>query len=416
MFHHLDYLCIFTICFFYFFRDTHFYNTQMKDDKKYDYIIAGSGCSGMSLLYRMLNNPELKSKKILVIDHTKKVTNDRTWCFWEKKDGIFESIVSHRWNSLNFFSTDFSKNLHLKKYTYKMIQGIDFYSFILNFSKDFDNVTFKYENITKIYSLNETGHIETDKSKYVAKYIFNSTNLFNPQITVKNSLLQHFEGWVIKAKESSFDPKTGTLMDFRVDQKHGATFMYVLPTTENEALIEHTLFSEKILKKEEYELELKNYISEYLNINEYEILHKEFGIIPMSLASFERDPKSSKCIVNIGTAGGYTKASSGYTFQFIQNNCEVIIKNLLKNLPPNPKKTVSDKIFEWYDKVLIEVIISNKMKGRDVFSMMFKKNNVDQILAFLGNESSMKDDFKIMINFPVMPFLFSGLKHLFKKK
>jgi len=388
----------------------------MKDYKKYDYIIAGSGCSGMSLLYRILNNPVLKSKKILVIDNTNKVTNNRTWCYWEKKDGIFESIVSHRWKSLNFFSTDVSKKLNLQKYTYKMIQGIDFYSFILNFSKDFDNVTFKYENITKIYSFNEKGYILADKSKYIAKYIFNSTNLFNPQITIKNSLLQHFEGWVIKTKESSFDPNIGTLMDLRVDQKHGTTFMYVLPTTKNEALIEHTLFSEKILKKEEYEIELKKYISEYLNINEYEILHKEFGIIPMSLASFERNPKSSKCIINIGTAGGYTKASSGYTFQFIQKNCDVIIKNLLKNLPPNPKKTISDKIFEWYDKTLIQVIISNKMKGRDVFSIMFKKNKVDRILAFLGNESSIKDDIKIMISLPVMPFLSSGLKHLFKSK
>ena len=388
----------------------------MKDYKKYDYIIAGSGCSGMSLLYRILNNPVLKTKKILVIDSTKKVINDRTWCYWEKKNGIFESIVSHSWKSLNFFSTDFSKKLNLKEYTYKMIKGIDFYSFILNFSKDFDNVTYKYENITKIFSSNEKGHIFTDKSKYIAKYIFNSTNLFNPQITIKNSLLQHFEGWVIKTKESSFNPNTGTLMDFRVDQKHGATFIYVLPTNKNEALIEHTLFSKKILKKEEYEIELKKYITEYLNINEYEILQKESGVIPMSLASFERNPKSSKCIINIGTAGGYTKASSGYTFQFIQKNCAVIIKNLVKNIPPNPKKTISDKIFEWYDKVLIEVIMSNKMKGRDIFSIMFKKNKIDRIFAFLGNESSMKDDIKIMITLPVMPFLTSALKHLFKNK
>jgi lycopene beta-cyclase len=297
-----------------------------------------------------------------------------------------------------------------------MIKGIDFYSFILNFSKDFDNVTFKYENIKKIYSSNDKGYIYTDKSKYIAKYIFNSTSLFNPKITTKNSLLQHFEGWVIKTKESSFNPKIGTLMDFRVDQKHGATFIYVLPTTKNEALIEHTLFSEKTLKKEEYEIELKKYISDYLNINEYEILHKEIGIIPMSLASFERNPKSSKSIINIGTAGGYTKASSGYTFQFIQKNCDVIIKKLLKNLAPNPKKTISDKIFEWYDKTLIDVIISNKMKGKDVFSIMFKNNKVDNILAFLGNESSIKDDIKIMLSLPLIPFLSSSLKHLFKVK
>tara|TARA_B110000467_G_C17838725_1_gene223690 strand:- start:286 stop:399 length:114 start_codon:yes stop_codon:yes gene_type:complete len=35
----------------------------------------------------------------------------------------------------------------------------------------------------------------------------------------------------------------------------------------------------KYLKKEEYEIELKKDLSEYLNINEYEILHKEVGIV-----------------------------------------------------------------------------------------------------------------------------------------
>jgi len=65
---------------------------------------------------------------------------------------------------------------------------------------------------------------------------------------------------------------------------------------------------------------------------------------------------------------------------------------------------------------LIEVIMSNKMKGKDIFSIMFKKNKIDRIFAFLGNESSIKDDIKIMITFPVMPFLSSALKNLFKNK
>ena len=108
--------------------------SQMKGYEKYDYIIAGCGCSGMSLLYRILRNPLLKSKKILVIDKTKKIHNDRTWCYWEKDNGVFDKIVYKRWKALNFLSDKFTKQLNLKKYTYKMIRGIDFYSFILTLS------------------------------------------------------------------------------------------------------------------------------------------------------------------------------------------------------------------------------------------------------------------------------------------
>ena len=388
----------------------------MNNNEKYDYIIAGCGCSGMSLLYRILTTPTLKSKKILVIDKTKKNNNDRTWCYWEKKNGVFDEIVIKKWKSLQFFSHSFTKKFNLKKYTYKMIKGVDFYSFVLNFSKKFKNVTFKKENILRIETTNQIGLLISDKSKYCAEYIFNSTNLLLPKMTSENSILQHFEGWFIKSKEDLFDSKTGRLMDFRVSQKHGTTFMYLLPITKNEALIEYTLFSEKTLKKNEYEIELKKYISKYLKIDNYEIIHKEYGVIPMSMVKFERNHKLSESIINIRTAGGYTKASSGYTFQFIQKNSELIIQNLLKNKRPSPKKSIRDKIFEWYDRTLIEVLISKQMTGREVFTIMFKKNNIDKILAFLANESAFKDDLKIMTSLPSVPFLISGFKHLFKTK
>ena len=60
---------------------------------KYDYIIAGSGCAGLSLLHKILQTPSLQNKSILVIDKDQKKSNDRTWCFWEKNPGPFESIV-----------------------------------------------------------------------------------------------------------------------------------------------------------------------------------------------------------------------------------------------------------------------------------------------------------------------------------
>ena len=94
----------------------------MNDHEKYDYIIAGCGCSGMSLLYRILRTSTLKSKKILVIDKTEKINNDRTWCYWERKNGVFDEIVYKKWKSLQFLSNNFTKKLNLNKYTYKMIR------------------------------------------------------------------------------------------------------------------------------------------------------------------------------------------------------------------------------------------------------------------------------------------------------
>jgi|TARA_B110000908_G_scaffold158576_1_gene199839 lycopene beta-cyclase len=385
---------------------------HQQEEMKYDYIIAGSGCSGLSLLYRLLKDPILNNKSILIIDKTEKSANDRTWCYWESEKGLFNSIVTHEWKTLEFLTSDFTQRFDLEHYSYKMIKGIDFYNHILSFAKKFKNVTFKFENIKKIRTENNVAIVETENTKYSAEYVFNSTNLFNPTINAENSLLQHFEGWVIKTKKPTFNSKIGTLMDFRLNQENGDTFMYVLPTNSNEALIEYTLFSEKVLNKEKYKAELESYIRDYLKIEQYEITHKEFGIIPMSLTKFSRNPNSEERIINIGTAGGFTKASSGYTFQFVQKNSEKIISNLLKGKLPNPKRTFRDKMFEWYDRTVLEVMISEKMSGKEIFSIMFKKLSPERILAFLGNESKFLDDIKIMNSLPKIPFLIAGIKSL----
>jgi len=385
---------------------------RKREEMKYDYIIAGSGCAGLSLLYQILNDPILNKKNILVIDKITKVTNDRTWCYWESEKGPFDSIVSHEWKTLEFVTSDFTQRFDLEHYSYKMIKGINFYNIVLSLAKKFENVKFKFEKIEKIQTEHNYAFVQTENAKYISEYVFNSTNIFNPKINSGNSLLQHFEGWVIKTENPTFNNKIGTLMDFRLNQRHGATFMYVLPTTSNEALIEYTLFSEKTLEKEQYKTEIENYIRDYLKIEQYEITHKEFGIIPMSLAQFSRNPTSGEKIINIGTAGGFTKASSGYTFQFIQKNTEKIISNLRKGNYPNPKITFRDKMFQWYDRTVLEVIISQKMTGKEIFSIMFKKLPPEKILAFLGNESKFIDDIKIMNSLPKIPFLIAGMKRL----
>ncbi len=383
---------------------------------QFDYIIAGSGCSGLSLLYSILKESKLNGKKILVLDKAKKIHNDRTWCYWEKGEGIFEPIVHHKWKTLEFLSTNFKRRFHLKNHYYKMIRGIDFYTYVLKYAEGFENVTFKYEDIEKIESENGYAFVQTNHSRYSAQYVFNSTGLFHPKMDIKNSLLQHFEGWVIKTKDDVFDRSVGTLMDFTLNQKNGATFMYVLPTKPNEALVEYTLFSPELLPKEAYKTALENYIKNDLKIENYEIQHTEFGVIPMTQAKFSRKPKRASKVINMGTAGGFTKASSGYTFQFIQKNTIAIVDALKNNKQPAKRLTFRDEMYQWYDRTLLEVILSGKMSGKDIFSILFKKVSPERILVFLGNESSIFDDLIIMTSLPVMPFLIAGFKQLGLKK
>jgi len=105
-------------------------------------------------------------------------------------------------------------------------------------------------------------------------------------------------------------------MDFRPHGNHPTAFTYLLPFTTTKALVEYTLFSKNLLQENDYDDALKNYIHHFLHLQNYNVLHHEFGIIPMSTQRFSPGKGN---VINIGTAGGQKqKASTGYTFQFIQ--------------------------------------------------------------------------------------------------
>ncbi|MFT4753329.1 MAG: lycopene beta-cyclase [Salibacteraceae bacterium] len=379
---------------------------------KYDYIIAGSGCAGLSLLYRLLTDSELSKKNILVLDKDQKTQNDRTWCYWEKGSGLFESIVHYQWKSLEYKSEGFKQKFDLEEYSYKMVRGVDFYTHVLQFAKKFTTVDFQYGNIKSISGTLGSASVNTDIGSFEADFVFNSTPLFHPEMNTDNSLLQHFKGWEIKTKSPVFDSKVGTLMDFTVSQEHGDTFMYVLPTSSTEALIEYTLFSPVVLEAKAYEKALKNYISDVLKIDSYEIIHQEYGVIPMSLAKFEREIGPLQNVIQIGTAGGFTKASSGYTFQFIQTHTQKIVAQLRAGKTPMVNASFRDKTFDWYDRTVLEVILSKRMTGKEIFTQIFRESPINKVLAFLGNESTVMEDIQIMRKLPLFPFLISGIKQL----
>ncbi|MFC3879062.1 lycopene cyclase family protein [Algoriphagus namhaensis] len=381
-------------------------------ENSYDYIIAGSGLAGLSLLHRILLEGSLSEKKILVIDSDQKTKNDRTWCFWEKGKGLFEPIVHHTWDTLSFFAPGISETFQMESYSYKMILGEDFYSYVLEAAAKKANVKFLTTKIQKIRSAGNLAYIDTAEGSFEAQYVFNSTGLFFPKMDEENTLLQHFLGWKIKAKESVFDPKKATLMDFTLDQKHGTTFMYVLPTNPQEALVEYTLFTERVLEREEYEQALKKYIQEDLGIKEYEITHDEFGVIPMSLAKFKRFEGKEKRIINLGTAGGYTKASTGYTFAFVQKHLEKVVANLRQGKSPAVPKSLSDRTYDWYDRTLLDVLLSKKLTGREIFSQLFTKVPPESVMAFLANESSQIEEFKIRHSVPILAFATSGIRQI----
>jgi lycopene beta-cyclase len=375
--------------------------------EKYDYIITGAGCAGLSLAMHMVHSGRFFDRKILLIEKDPKSANDRTWCFWQKEKELFEQIVCKKWNRLWFYGEDFSRQLNIKPYQYKMIRGIDFYEYCFNIIRQQKNFEILFEKVDEVFSDGKTGVIVNGQKIY-ANYVFNSILFEKPKLQKKDYwLLQHFKGWIIETEQDCFDENMATLMDFRIDQSAGTAFCYVLPFNSKQALVEYTLFSTELLPQDQYDEGLQFYISDVLKIPSYNILEKEFGVIPMTNFKF---PSYKNNIVNIGTAGGQTKGSSGYTFNFIQKHSKAIVEALMGSGKPFIQP--SSKRFNFYDSVLLKVLSDKFVSGKKVFTDLFKNNPVYNVLKFLDNETSISEEVKIISSLPTLPFLKAGARHI----
>ncbi len=393
---------------------THLFQYKPYDYRyEYDYVFAGAGAASMSLLLRMLVSDRFKNETFLVVDKDRKMNNDRTWCFWERENGFFEKLVYKSWDHLWFHGPGFSKKYKIKPYRYKMIRGVDFYSFCLDFLKKQPNVQLLFEPVKRIETLQEGARliIENGEVYQAKKYLFNSIPFEQPEPAPgKHMLLQHFKGWVIESDTDFFDPAACTLMDFRIGQEHGASFVYTMPLDSRKALVEYTLFNEELLQDETYEEGLARYIRDFLKLENYTILEKEFGIIPMTNRAF--NPGKGN-IVNIGTAGGQTKPSSGYTFQFIQRHSDDIIYSMLNHARPRPVHDSHEGRFLFYDSVLLDVLVHKELGGAEIFTKLFRRNSAQRIFRFLDNQSWIPEELLLISSLPVGPFWRAAKRQLF---
>ena len=369
---------------------------------QYDYIITGSGASGLMLAYRMANDSFFDNSSILIIDKEKKNSDDRTWCFWENGEGEWDELLHKSWDKILFESNTYKNTIPLQSYAYKMLRSGVFYDKLWNFINTKNNIRFIEDTVVNIEGSEDGAIVETLKSKYFTTKLLNSIDL-NKKYTLQKKypvLLQHFCGWFIETDKISFDDSTATFMDFTVDQKRNTRFMYVLPISPNKALFEYTLFSKEVLTKEEYESELLKYLA-IKSITEYTITEIEQGVIPMTSYKFWK--QNSKNILHIGTVGGWTKASTGYTFKNTFKKTIQLIPFLKteNDFTHFRKKTR----FWWYDLLLIDVLSSHNHLGSKLFSTLFKRNSLKSVFRFLDEETSFIEDLRIMLSMPPLRFI-----------
>lgn len=374
----------------------------------FDYIIAGAGASGLSLLWELMQSDVAKESSILLLDSSLVPDDSKTWCFWSKDEFKLNPLIHHTWSHIEVTAKQQTFTEPLSDYTYHALKSIDFTRYILEQAENDTRITFCECTVDEFSESGEQVIVHTNKGNFHGKMIFQSIK--NPAVSAAGkkeaALIQHFIGWEIETDCALFDPETALLMDFDVPQKNGVTFMYLLPYSPKTALIEYTVFSENTLPPEEYEDELKHYIRTLLASSGnpesgYRILRKEEGEIPMSAERFS--PWYCKQVYTLGIVGGHAKPSTGYTFSRVQKRARQLVTALEKGekLPDN---WPSSYRFRVYDLMLLYQLKHNPDVSLTIFKDLFEHNSMDQVFQFLDEQTNFLQELILFSTLPYTPF------------
>lgn len=369
--------------------------------EKFDYIIVGAGCSGLSLAYEMNVKNLFNDKTCAIIDKRKEFNRDKIWSYWNIYEHSFYDCLINKWNKFCVKKNQNEIILDCENFQYQSIDSQKFYKKILDNLNSNKNIKLILnKSVDKIYENKDEAIVQCSDEIFRTDIIFNSS--LDNKTTKESELFQHFYGCEVVFDENVNLPEYPIIMDFNCNQDSWVHFFYTLPMGKNKIFIENTWISnEKSFNFERYISEINYYIQNNLNYKKkYKTNYSEIGSIPMY--HFKNNVKYKK-LINIGTAGNLTRKSTGYTFLNIQKSVKQIAINISKK--QNIKKSSVSLKYNYLDNIFIKVLLEKKGSMYEVFFDLFKKNKTKDIVKFLSNTSNWFEDLKIILSMPKLIFI-----------
>lgn len=382
----------------------------------YDVVIIGGGAAGLTLSHRMggVNERRGRPLRTALLEppagaHT---PPPRTWCFWEPDAGPWDGLLTARWRDLSVVGhggTEYRSPAD--PYVYKMLRSTDMAAHVRDHADE--HLRSRESYVTGLVDGPEhaTVHaIEPDGTEVslTARWVFDSRPP-PPPPGGRTRLLQHFLGWFVRLPQDTFDPGAAILMDLRPAQpRTGVAFGYVLPLSTRQALVEYTEFGRTALTTPEYEKALTAYCAQ-AGLGEVEVTATEQGIIPMTDAPFPT--RTGRRLFRIGTAGGATRPSTGYTFSGVARQTAAVADALAADRTPVPPVPHRSRHLVM-DAIMLAALDRGRVEGADFFERLFAGNRLGDVLAFLDGASRLPKELRMGLTTPVAAMSRSALDHL----
>lgn len=375
-----------------------------------DAVILGGGAAGLGLARQLLRSPSLSFAVIEPPDGPSRPP-ERTWCYWARQPDPLEEAVGASWALLRVHGTDGTPVMvDLTPLRYRMLRSTRFEALVHDRMARTPGAYLVRATAGTVHPV--PGAVEVHCSAHDGRtFTVRARRSFDsrPPRTVppaRTLLWQHFRGWFVRTATGRFDPDVVDLMDFRVPQPaHGLAFGYVLPLGSDRALVEYTEFSRAPLAPDAYEAALRHYTRDVLGLGTLTVEGTEQGAIPMTDARFPH--RTGPTTFRIGTAGGATRPSTGYTFAAAQRHGGAIATALRedRDVPAPYGRRVRAM-----DAVMLRALDTGRVDGPAFFTRLFRTTPPARLLGFLDGITSLREDVGIGLHVPVVPMLRTALE------
>lgn len=70
--------------------------------------------------------------------------------------------------------------------------------------------------------------------------------------------------------------------------------------------------------------------------------------------------------------------------------------------------------FNFYDSVLLQLLTSGALSGKEIFSRLFQRNKASLVFKSLDNNTSIREEIKLIATLQKFPFLKAALQQVNK--
>ncbi len=367
-----------------------------------DIAILGGGCSGLSLAVALSQlAPKLS---VIILEPRARYERDRTWCYWNAEPHSFSAAVTHHWDRWRVRYAGRQACQQSDRYQYEYLPADRFYEVATDTLRAAGQTLCLSTHVQEVRDTGDVCMVGTDRGSLRTRWVFDSRPYaaadMHPQ------LLQRFTGWHVRTARPCFNPRVIDLMNFQPAAEQGRTaFLYTLPFSTTEAMVEATYLDDPALDPADAELLLRNHL-QHLQAGQVDILYRETATLPMGTASPRVSARGR--VYPIGARGGRIKASSGYAFLRIQRQSAAFAKALASGATAMPTR-VEPQGYGVLDRIFLQALRRCPQRAPAYFLALFERLSPETLVRFMSETAQPAEILQVMLALPKVDFVQAAL-------